>query len=125
MVKIIDRFEKARLAASCCLLRLPFSAASIRPTIQLLLNSINREEQNGLGSHAGLHHRHRRSRAAVAERISGCGEPHPESPDQGPAAPVEVLTLKGLVTYYVMFFIQLESRRVCLAGITQIGRAHV
>src|SRR5208337_2371633 len=44
---------------------------------------------------------------------------------------VEVLTLKGLVTYYVLFFIQLESRRVCLAGITphpdrqwteQIGR---
>jgi hypothetical protein len=31
---------------------------------------------------------------------------------------VEVLTLKGLVTYYVLFFIQLESRRVCLAGIT-------
>src|ERR1017187_3474732 len=74
-VKKLDRFEKARLAASSCLLRLPFSAASIRPTIQLLLNSINREEQNGLGSHAGLHHRYRRSRAAVAERISGCGEP--------------------------------------------------
>ncbi|MBA3913729.1 MAG: IS3 family transposase [Acidobacteriales bacterium] len=32
---------------------------------------------------------------------------------------VEVLTLKGLVTYYVLFFIQLETRRVCLAGITQ------
>ena len=31
---------------------------------------------------------------------------------------VEVLTLKGLVTYYVLFFIQLESRRVCVAGIT-------
>jgi hypothetical protein len=31
---------------------------------------------------------------------------------------VEVLTLKGLVTYYVLFFIQLETRRVCLAGIT-------
>src|ERR1017187_2890232 len=31
---------------------------------------------------------------------------------------VEVLTLQGLVTYYVLFFIQLESRRVCLAGIT-------
>jgi hypothetical protein len=31
---------------------------------------------------------------------------------------VEVFTLKGLVTYYVLFFIQLESRRVCLAGIT-------
>ena len=27
---------------------------------------------------------------------------------------VEVLTLKGLVTYYILFFIQLESRRVCL-----------
>ena len=32
---------------------------------------------------------------------------------------VEVLTLRGLVTYYVLFFIELESRRVCLAGITQ------
>src|ERR1039458_3178310 len=80
MVKIIERLEKARLAASSCLLRLPFSAASIRPTIQLLLNSINREEQDGLGWHAGLHHPHRRSRAAVAERISGCGEPYPEGP---------------------------------------------
>jgi DNA invertase Pin-like site-specific DNA recombinase len=29
-VKKLDRFEKARLAASGCLLRLPFSAASIR-----------------------------------------------------------------------------------------------
>src|ERR1019366_4329971 len=35
---------------------------------------------NELGSHAGLHHRHRRSRTAAAERISGCGEPYPESP---------------------------------------------
>jgi hypothetical protein len=30
----------------------------------------------------------------------------------------EVLTLRGLVTYYVLFFIHLESRRVCVAGIT-------
>lgn len=43
----------------------------------------------------------------------------------------EVLTLRGLVTYYVLFFIHLESRRVDIAGITvhpneawmkQIGR---
>ena len=27
---------------------------------------------------------------------------------------VEVVTLKGLVTYYVLFFIHLESRKVCL-----------
>lgn len=32
---------------------------------------------------------------------------------------VEVLTWKGLVTYYVLFFIQLESRRVTIAGITR------
>jgi len=32
---------------------------------------------------------------------------------------VEVLTLRGLVTYYVLFFIHLESRRVEVAGITQ------
>jgi hypothetical protein len=32
---------------------------------------------------------------------------------------VEVLSWRGLVTYYVLFFIHLESRRVSLAGITQ------
>src|SRR5438552_14327975 len=32
---------------------------------------------------------------------------------------VEVLTWRGLVTYYVLFFIHLESRRVSLAGITK------
>jgi putative transposase len=31
---------------------------------------------------------------------------------------VEVLTLRGLVTYYVLFFIHLESRRVDIAGLT-------
>jgi putative transposase len=31
---------------------------------------------------------------------------------------VEVLTLRGLATYYVLFFIHLESRRVDVAGIT-------
>jgi hypothetical protein len=31
---------------------------------------------------------------------------------------VEVLTWRGLVTYYVLFFINLESRRVSIAGIT-------
>ena len=30
----------------------------------------------------------------------------------------EVLTLRGLATYYVLFFIHLESRRVVIAGIT-------
>src|SRR5438445_9990611 len=30
----------------------------------------------------------------------------------------EVLTLRGLVTYYVLFFIHLESRRLDTAGIT-------
>ena len=30
----------------------------------------------------------------------------------------EVLTLKGLVTYYVLFFVHLETRKICLAGIT-------
>ena len=32
---------------------------------------------------------------------------------------VEVLTQRGLVTYYVLFFIHLESRKVEIAGITQ------
>ena len=31
---------------------------------------------------------------------------------------VQVVTLKGLITYYVLFFIHLESRKVCLAGLT-------
>ena len=31
---------------------------------------------------------------------------------------VEVLTLRGLVTYYVLFFIHLESRRAEVTGIT-------
>ncbi len=30
----------------------------------------------------------------------------------------EVLTLKGLKAYYVLFFIHLESQRICLAGVT-------
>src|SRR5580692_8714986 len=32
---------------------------------------------------------------------------------------VEVLTWRGLATYYVLFFIQLETRRVTLGGVTQ------
>jgi hypothetical protein len=32
---------------------------------------------------------------------------------------VEVLTWRGLVTYYVLFFLHLESRRITLAGITR------
>lgn len=32
---------------------------------------------------------------------------------------VEVLTWRGLATYYVLFFIQLETRRITLAGITR------
>lgn len=32
---------------------------------------------------------------------------------------VEVLTWRGLATYYVLFFLHLESRRVSLAGITR------
>jgi hypothetical protein len=32
---------------------------------------------------------------------------------------VEVLTWRGLATYYVLFFLHLESRRLCLAGVTR------
>ena len=32
---------------------------------------------------------------------------------------VEVLTWRGLVTYYVLFFIEVGTRRVCLGGITR------
>jgi len=31
---------------------------------------------------------------------------------------VEVLTLRGLKTFYVLSFLHLESRRICLAGVT-------
>ena len=31
----------------------------------------------------------------------------------------EVLTWRGLVTYYVLFFIHLDTRRVSIAGITE------
>jgi len=34
------------------------------------------------------------------------------------SSPRRVLTLRGLVTYYVLFFIRLESRQVDIAGIT-------
>src|SRR5450759_3032235 len=56
---------------------------------------------NELGSHAGLHHRHRRSRTAGEERISGCGEPYPESRVQGANASrpnLEVLVVSQLLT---------------------------
>ena len=36
-----------------------------------------------------------------------------------------VLTLRGLVTYYVLFFIPLESRRVVIGGITVVGQQPV
>jgi putative transposase len=32
---------------------------------------------------------------------------------------VEILTWRGLITYYVLFIIQLETRRVILAGVTR------
>ncbi len=32
---------------------------------------------------------------------------------------VDVLTWRGLATYYVLFFVQWESRRVHLAGMTK------
>jgi hypothetical protein len=32
---------------------------------------------------------------------------------------VEVLTWRGLVTYFVLFFLQLETRRLTLGGVTQ------
>src|SRR5215831_19577351 len=31
----------------------------------------------------------------------------------------DVLTLRGLKTFYVLFFMHLESRRICLAGVRQ------
>jgi hypothetical protein len=38
---------------------------------------------------------------------------------------VDVLTLKGLVTYYVLFFIHLETRRVCVARTDALPRPAV
>ena len=42
----------------------------------------------------------------------------PPAPERKRTTTAEVLTLRGLVTYYVLFFIHLESRRVDIAGIT-------
>src|SRR6516225_7934449 len=39
--------------------------------------------QNDLGATAGLRYRNGGPRTSVTERISGGGEPHSESPDQG------------------------------------------
>ena len=36
----------------------------------------------------------------------------------------EVLTLRGLMTYYVLFFIHLESRRVTSPGSPSIPTSH-
>src|ERR1019366_9119467 len=82
-VKKLDRLEKARLGGSTKFPR--FASPPPRWGLQssFHLTRSTKEEQNGLGSHAGLHHRHRRSRTAGEERISGCGEPYPESPRQG------------------------------------------
>src|SRR5215471_2254971 len=41
--------------------------------------------QNDLGATAGLRYRNGRSRTSVTERVSGGGEPHSESPDEGSA----------------------------------------
>src|SRR6516162_7069469 len=41
--------------------------------------------QNDLGATAGLRYRNGGPRTSVTERVSGGGEPHPESPDQGSA----------------------------------------
>lgn len=37
---------------------------------------------------------------------------------------VELLTLRGLVTYYVLFFIHFESRRIEIAGVTPHPNEH-
>ena len=34
---------------------------------------------------------------------------------------VEVLTWRGLITYYILFFIEIGSRRVSLGGITRLS----
>ena len=41
--------------------------------------------QNDLGATAGLRYRNGRPRTSVTERVSGGGEPHPESPGAGSA----------------------------------------
>src|SRR5271167_4157068 len=110
MVKKFERLEKAWLPASICLLPLPFSTVSIRPTIQLPPNSINQEEQNGLGSHAGLHHRHRRSRASGEERISGCGEPMSKKSMR--AVSVFAFQVIDFLVYLFVVFNQLTRRRL-------------
>src|SRR6516225_8626312 len=67
MVKKLEWIEMAQLAVS--------SIRSMR----------SERVQNDLGATAGLRYRNGRPRTSVTERISGGGEPHPESPDQGSA----------------------------------------
>jgi hypothetical protein len=38
---------------------------------------------------------------------------------------VEVLKWRGLVTYYVLFVLHLEARRVTIAGITGVRLRHI
>ena len=38
---------------------------------------------------------------------------------------VEVLTWRGLASYYVLFFIHLETRRISLTGITRPTEARI
>jgi hypothetical protein len=56
--------------------------------------------------------------AALCRRHLSASARPPGRPSFGPTFTAEVLTLRGLVTYYVLFFIHLESRRVDIAGIT-------
>jgi hypothetical protein len=59
---------------------------------------------------------HRRGVARRAGRNSS-GRTRTCSPER--TSSVEVLTWRGLVTYYVLFFIEVGSRRVSLGGITR------
>src|SRR5215470_19275604 len=47
--------------------------------------AVSSRVQNDLGATAGLRYRNGRPRTSVTERVSGGGEPHPESPDSGSA----------------------------------------
>jgi hypothetical protein len=59
-----------------------------------------------------------RARAQAHDHMAGIHSAHMALLAGTDFFTAEVLTLRGLVTYYVLFFIHLESRRVDIAGIT-------
>src|SRR6516165_8008024 len=86
MVKKLEWIETAQLAVSSILFQ-SLSLSSYSPYNPPSTTRSMRSErvQNDWGATAGLRYRNGQPRTSFTERVSGGGEPHPESPDQGSA----------------------------------------